>query len=261
MVSNSSRTGKNVDDGGLFEEDEVVVLDKDYIVDHAGNYPTIHFSNRVHDQIDRCTRNVIIIHLLGGDNCPKTHPTPETMVDSNGPKSNSEISKEDNNKVENLYGPWMVAENRQKRTTVNAKTGNATRRLGNQGSRYEVLQVEDDNPTSPNANIIDVANVDNLTDFGMEVVNEIHLRANVFEHTGCVSGDPSAVVLLKKGHGKSGVLGTTNPKAQAVPAKGSKESNSRCLKIWNNLDNKGVNHPALQKWAQNVSAQLSTMVE
>ncbi|KAK8669178.1 hypothetical protein V6N13_106615 [Hibiscus sabdariffa] len=220
MVSNSSRTGKNVDDGGLFEEDE--------------------------------------------DNCPKTHPTPETMVDSNGPKSNSEISKEDNNKVENLYGPWMVAENRQKRTTVNAKTGNATRRLGNQGSRYEVLQVEDDNPTSPNANIIDVANVDNLTDFGMEVVNEIHLRgssANVFEHTGCVSGDPSAVVLLKKGHGKSGVLGTTNPKAQAVPAKGSKESNSRCLKIWNNLDNKGVNHPALQKWAQNVSAQLSTMVE
>ncbi|KAL4295195.1 hypothetical protein GQ457_12G000250 [Hibiscus cannabinus] len=65
MVSRKARTDKNVEDGGLLREDEVVVLDEDCLVDHAGSYPTICFSDRVHEQIDRCMRNVIVIHLLG----------------------------------------------------------------------------------------------------------------------------------------------------------------------------------------------------
>ncbi|KAK8534596.1 hypothetical protein V6N12_057240 [Hibiscus sabdariffa] len=51
--------------GHRFEEDvlspdNVIVLDEDCIISDSGDYPTIKFSDRVHDQIDRSMMNVLI---------------------------------------------------------------------------------------------------------------------------------------------------------------------------------------------------------
>ncbi|KAK9042990.1 hypothetical protein V6N11_071342 [Hibiscus sabdariffa] len=45
--------------------DKVIVLDEDCIISDYEDFPTIKFSNRVHDQIDRNMKNVIIVRLLG----------------------------------------------------------------------------------------------------------------------------------------------------------------------------------------------------
>ncbi|KAK8644705.1 hypothetical protein V6N13_124005 [Hibiscus sabdariffa] len=206
------------------------------------------------------------------DTCPKSPSTPEAVVDSSGLKSCSETSTHPSSKVENLYGPWMVVENR----------------------------------SSPNASTIDDANVDNLMDIVMEVFDVIQFidpsskphrpiikndaymasnsgkksraalgvignanvvpmvtvqKVNVFKHDGCVSGDHSTVVILKKGHWNSGVLRTAIPKARAVLVKGSKDNNCWGLKIRKNSDSKWANHPTTREWAHNVSSQISAIAE
>ncbi|KAL4279694.1 hypothetical protein GQ457_03G033660 [Hibiscus cannabinus] len=45
--------------------DEVFVLDEDCTVDDSGKYPTIRFSDRVHDRVDWSMRHTIIVRLLG----------------------------------------------------------------------------------------------------------------------------------------------------------------------------------------------------
>ncbi|KAL4278661.1 hypothetical protein GQ457_03G021150 [Hibiscus cannabinus] len=47
------------------DPDEVFVLDEDCTVDDSGKYPTIHFSDRVHDRVDWSMRHTIIVWLLG----------------------------------------------------------------------------------------------------------------------------------------------------------------------------------------------------
>ncbi|KAL4386741.1 hypothetical protein GQ457_09G028410 [Hibiscus cannabinus] len=48
-----------------FTEEEVVVLDEDCLIEESGAFSTIKFSERVHAQIDKSMRNVIIVRLLG----------------------------------------------------------------------------------------------------------------------------------------------------------------------------------------------------
>ncbi|KAL4303605.1 hypothetical protein GQ457_10G024780 [Hibiscus cannabinus] len=49
----------------VLDPNKVVVLDEDCVISTSGDYPSIKFSARVHDQIDRSTRNVVIVRLLG----------------------------------------------------------------------------------------------------------------------------------------------------------------------------------------------------
>ncbi|KAL4282955.1 hypothetical protein GQ457_16G008840 [Hibiscus cannabinus] len=49
----------------VLDPNSVVVLDEDCIISDSGEYPSIKFSARVHDQIDRSMRNVVIVRLLG----------------------------------------------------------------------------------------------------------------------------------------------------------------------------------------------------
>ncbi|KAL4369248.1 hypothetical protein GQ457_05G028520 [Hibiscus cannabinus] len=48
----------------LFRE-EVIVYEKDVIVDQSTLIPAIRFSDRVHDQVDHSMRNALIVQLLG----------------------------------------------------------------------------------------------------------------------------------------------------------------------------------------------------
>ncbi|KAL4277875.1 hypothetical protein GQ457_03G022350 [Hibiscus cannabinus] len=65
VVGKSLKTGGFSLDGMELDLHKVVVLDEDCVVNREGQFPTIKFSERVHDQIDSTMRNVIIVHLLG----------------------------------------------------------------------------------------------------------------------------------------------------------------------------------------------------
>ncbi|KAL4378484.1 hypothetical protein GQ457_02G025250 [Hibiscus cannabinus] len=49
----------------LNSENEIEVLDEDCSVDESGPFPIIRFSNKVHEQIDVCMKQTLIVRLLG----------------------------------------------------------------------------------------------------------------------------------------------------------------------------------------------------
>ncbi|KAL4308431.1 hypothetical protein GQ457_01G006790 [Hibiscus cannabinus] len=53
------------DSSKSFSDAEIIILDDDVLLDRSGAIPSIQFSNRVHDQVDRNMRNAIIVRLLG----------------------------------------------------------------------------------------------------------------------------------------------------------------------------------------------------
>ncbi|KAK8579277.1 hypothetical protein V6N12_069605 [Hibiscus sabdariffa] len=64
VARNPSNTGKS-SASHTFSEDDIVVLEDDYVIAHSGKIPSIKFLNRVHEQIDKSMRNTIIVRLLG----------------------------------------------------------------------------------------------------------------------------------------------------------------------------------------------------
>ncbi|KAL4285073.1 hypothetical protein GQ457_16G011210 [Hibiscus cannabinus] len=65
MVARNSDSGADQDgvcDAGSVE---IKVSESDYVIDRSGPFPTVQFSDKVHDQIDRNMRNSVIIRLLG----------------------------------------------------------------------------------------------------------------------------------------------------------------------------------------------------
>ncbi|KAL4367688.1 hypothetical protein GQ457_05G032520 [Hibiscus cannabinus] len=65
MVAGDIGSNSSLDDIADLTPDKVIVRDEDCVIDHSGEYPTIAFSNHVHDQIDQCIRQTIIVRLLG----------------------------------------------------------------------------------------------------------------------------------------------------------------------------------------------------
>ncbi|KAL4383220.1 hypothetical protein GQ457_15G009900 [Hibiscus cannabinus] len=64
VARDSVRMGNSSDEHCL-NPDDIVVRDEDCIVTETGDFPTIKFSERIHDQIDHSMKNVIIVRLLG----------------------------------------------------------------------------------------------------------------------------------------------------------------------------------------------------
>ncbi|KAK8548102.1 hypothetical protein V6N12_061024 [Hibiscus sabdariffa] len=84
----------------IFVDEEFVITEEDVIVDKNGVIPSIMFSDRVHDQVDRNMRNAIIRFGTGGDSNAQ-HPSilgngrgsrfaVLENVESMGPSDNSE---------------------------------------------------------------------------------------------------------------------------------------------------------------------------
>ncbi|KAL4388900.1 hypothetical protein GQ457_09G004750 [Hibiscus cannabinus] len=65
MVGRTLRKEDQFQDGVALDPNKVIVLDEDCTVNRTGKFPTIKFSERVHDQIDSAMKNVIIVRLLG----------------------------------------------------------------------------------------------------------------------------------------------------------------------------------------------------
>ncbi|KAK8593998.1 hypothetical protein V6N12_046069 [Hibiscus sabdariffa] len=99
------------------QSEEIVVLDDDYVIDREGPFPSIKFSEKVHDQIEQST--------------------------------NSEAC--DN--VESIYGPYMVVDNsrhRQDLVAHNSSNG-FTRGKAISGSRFASLVVDGTDAELPSA--------------------------------------------------------------------------------------------------------------
>ncbi|KAL4346395.1 hypothetical protein GQ457_17G004810 [Hibiscus cannabinus] len=62
---NPNVNGKNAADSWEWNADDVKVLDDDYVIDRTRPIPSIKFSDRVHDQIDRSMRTTNVVRLLG----------------------------------------------------------------------------------------------------------------------------------------------------------------------------------------------------
>ncbi|KAK9046437.1 hypothetical protein V6N11_052324 [Hibiscus sabdariffa] len=96
-----------------FSEDDIVVLEDDYVIDHFGEIPSIKFLNRVHGQIDK-------------------RQTAQPKPSEN-----------------ELYGSWMTVDTRLRRSSVtpnNNKSGTIKTHRSeiDNGSRFSMLMVEDD---------------------------------------------------------------------------------------------------------------------
>ncbi|KAL4388825.1 hypothetical protein GQ457_09G008060 [Hibiscus cannabinus] len=65
MVAKSGSDEERGKSAATLTDEEVVILENDVLVDRRGAIPSIQFSDRVHDQVDRNMRNDIIVRLLG----------------------------------------------------------------------------------------------------------------------------------------------------------------------------------------------------
>ncbi|KAK8535993.1 hypothetical protein V6N12_012656 [Hibiscus sabdariffa] len=117
--------------------DEIFVLEEDYIIDMNGLFPSIKFSDCVHNQIYRNMSNTeqckTLARALNGNSSDGV--LPNTVEEPSLPSEPSD---------ENLYGPWMIVDTRRRRTTnrnmsVRTTSNSSKHSDGLQGSRYAAL--------------------------------------------------------------------------------------------------------------------------
>ncbi|KAL4362433.1 hypothetical protein GQ457_04G029140 [Hibiscus cannabinus] len=65
MVAKSGSGEERTKSAATLTDEEIVILENDVLVDRCGAIPSIQFSDRVHDQVDRNMRNAVIVRLLG----------------------------------------------------------------------------------------------------------------------------------------------------------------------------------------------------
>ncbi|KAK8988400.1 hypothetical protein V6N11_029791 [Hibiscus sabdariffa] len=120
-VTYASVTAKLTSDGSKPKsttasiDEEVIILEDDVILNRKEKIPSIQFSNRVHDQ----------------DNVGE------------------EVSED------RLFGPWMVVENRRRRTNAVSRSNGGSMSGGNAtgGSRFGVLHVDENAKDTEGANV------------------------------------------------------------------------------------------------------------
>ncbi|KAK9031709.1 hypothetical protein V6N11_056000 [Hibiscus sabdariffa] len=132
MVVGIARESDSRDNDHGIQSDEIVVLEDDYVIGQDGPYPSIKFSEKPSkDSVNTCI----------------------SIIDANA-------TTDSLNKAEDLYGPWMVVDNRRRRQGL--ATRNSTNRLTKgkaiSGSRFAPLELDEseDNLLSAIAEIGDV---------------------------------------------------------------------------------------------------------
>ncbi|KAK8487930.1 hypothetical protein V6N11_014387, partial [Hibiscus sabdariffa] len=165
MVAGDIGSNNNFDDIVDLTPDKVIVRDEDCVIDHSGEYPTIAFSDHVHDQIDQCMRQTIIVRLLGrnigyqtllnrihalwkllGEEvCPRNEKVKDKAVQTTSSVEDLVIKYKNAEGGDGLYGPWMMVDNRRRRP-ANVGRDVRDKQLGSagaNGSRFYVLNVDD----------------------------------------------------------------------------------------------------------------------
>ncbi|KAK8510063.1 hypothetical protein V6N11_029057 [Hibiscus sabdariffa] len=254
--------------------DNVVVHDEDCIVERDGSFPIVRFSERVHDQIDQCMRNVLVLCLLGRNIGFKTLLS----------------------RIQMLWKP--VGTRRRKLRVAN----DSTRSVNVQapiagGSRFGVLEtVEDDQEPMvdvalPKRNSLTQQGKVSITTSTSEAVGPAHpIRHNpaylasnpekrsktmktkasgvtvvpmvagqptkVFSHKSGSSKTHAAVSIVEKGHGASARPGIRVNKQHVAVTKQTKATHPSLGLRGNNVNPGSQVQPAIQEWVQHVCNKI-----
>ncbi|KAK8612360.1 hypothetical protein V6N13_092476 [Hibiscus sabdariffa] len=123
-LNNAEERGKST---AMITDEEVVILEEDVIVEKDVAIPSIKFSDRVHDQ-EACVKG--------------QGATTEGDVHSLAPQPLKNVYVSESN----LFGPWMVVENRRRRPITSGRVEShpvQDTRI-NRGSRFAALEATDD---------------------------------------------------------------------------------------------------------------------
>ncbi|KAK8985050.1 hypothetical protein V6N11_082667 [Hibiscus sabdariffa] len=129
-------------------DDDIVVLEDDYVIDQFGKIPSIKFSNHVHEQIDNSMRNTIIVRLLGRSigfrtlqtSCGVYGRSKETCGSQDG-RGQYDLSLDTKEGTARVVPPESSEGgiSKNERSGVDNGSGNSA----NSGSRFTALLVED----------------------------------------------------------------------------------------------------------------------
>ncbi|KAK8513174.1 hypothetical protein V6N12_037665 [Hibiscus sabdariffa] len=136
--------GKSTNSGVPSASDfDVVVEEADYVVRRDGVYPSIRFSERVHERIDYGMRQAVIVRLLGRNIGYKTLFS--RLKRSRPDKQDTGVDMADKTCVGGersaTYGPWMIVTHRRGNYQ---RAPNVVRNKQTSGSRFSVLDGGDD---------------------------------------------------------------------------------------------------------------------
>ncbi|KAK9011241.1 hypothetical protein V6N11_044095 [Hibiscus sabdariffa] len=259
----------------IFEDlnqDKIIVRDEDCVVDHLGRFPRISFAESVHAQVDLTSISTV------------TGPTLESC--------NITSSKE-------LFGPWMVVDNRRRRTPPYKPSGGRQDLVVTEprGSRFAVLDsgatVEDmitggvevspqaSDELAPTVTDVQVApgpGIVRTATFGAETpqrkpksssasssrIETIPMllgnAITMVEHRPHgASKDNQAVSLLERGHGSSGLDNGKGQAGRGFKLKPAKENARQGLIIRKPSLAKTISRPVLSEWVDNVNQKLNSI--
>ncbi|KAK9033654.1 hypothetical protein V6N11_049840 [Hibiscus sabdariffa] len=121
--------------------DDIVVLDEYVLVDDSGPFTVIRFFDRVHDDIDQSSQNICFgCGTYGHAKELCGNPEYAGAVINNQSHCYFPLANKQVNKVshEDLFGPWMVVEDRRRRNHRYENPGKCMTK-GATGSRFDVL--------------------------------------------------------------------------------------------------------------------------
>ncbi|KAK8986465.1 hypothetical protein V6N11_010021 [Hibiscus sabdariffa] len=259
--------------------DKIIVRDEDCVVDHSGRFPRISFA----ETCPQLSKSV-----------PPVNETP-SISKITGPaldSCNNTSSKE-------LFGPWMVVDNRRRRTPQNKPSGGRQDMVarGPRGSRFAVLdsdatvadtitrevevfpQISDEvAPTGKDVQVGSGPGIVQTVTFGVEtpqrkpksssasssrfetIPMEPGNAITVVEHRPHgASKDHQAVSLLEQGHGSNGVDTGKSQAGRGFKLKSAKDNGRQGLMIRKLSPAKTISRTVLSEWVDNVNQQLNSI--
>ncbi|KAK8648910.1 hypothetical protein V6N13_129652 [Hibiscus sabdariffa] len=190
-----------------------------------------------------------------------------------------DITPRGSNKISdsNLYGPWMVVENRRRRTISNTRidVGNTSRTQALQGSRFAALASENnvehvvaplfEQHTTNRNEAYMTSNLDKKSKASKRVTESINVvpivrgkEITVVEHTPRVATGSHAAVRINE-EGNSGVNYAKKPlKGDGVARKGLKESTRKGLHVKKPSASR-VQRSSVVEWVQNAHARVDIL--
>ncbi|KAL4311375.1 hypothetical protein GQ457_01G022070 [Hibiscus cannabinus] len=188
------------------------------------------------------------------DCCPLSKKKDEVAIEAGIDKQHDVLISESN-----LYGPWMVVDNKRRRTfnSTRGDTLGASKSKPQSGSRFEVLDVDDGSDQQHNE---DVVIMGNLTAQEKELQGADGFTAsgrptNVVEHVPkIVSGFHSAIRIIKDGHLSAGTM-SIESKSMGCAGKVNLEGANKGFKVKKLMDSK-VARSNVVEWVKSAHTRI-----
>ncbi|KAL4303812.1 hypothetical protein GQ457_10G007530 [Hibiscus cannabinus] len=220
-------------------DEEVVILEEDVILNREEKIPSIHFSNRVHDQVDQNMRNAIILRILDRTieytGIQKTLNTFKTQSNETGGVGQlNKVNVQEEVSEDKLFGPWMVVESCRRQINTEDQS-NVITKVGENaagGSRFGILQVDEDEKVIQVADLnqggkmhlqsvapmVQPNKGENAGQTGISIDPNKNVNSMVHKHS-LTSGLHTAIIIQEKGAMATGISGTKEKRLRNIGTK------------------------------------------